>query len=279
MIFFYLLMVMLGSWIGFRFVRQQRRVARQRQLIDNHHETELQTRRGTLDLRALIVADVAWLLFLQRLDQSLSQKLLLSCGITVGLIALKLIGLIRFDWQSAAISLLLLMMIGIVTPAILLTAAVNTRTKKMSAALPYFIDLLAVCVQAGMTVENALKFTAWRSDDIDPVLTGMMQQLAKRAEVSGLEEALTDLYHSVDLTELRMFCAILQQSVHYGTSLYENLIELSQDIREMQLLIAEEKIGKLGARMSIPLILFIMFPVTVLIAAPGVLRIMNNAIF
>lgn len=278
MAIFYLLMLMLGGWIGFRVTRQQRQVIRQRQIIDSRAVKPLQTRRGTLDLPGMIVAGVPRLLYLQRLDKNLSHKLALCCGVTAVLFALKLIG-IGFGWQGAAIGFLLMFIISIVTPTLLLTYAVTNRMKKMTDALPYFIDLLAVCVQAGMTVEHSLKFIAWRSHDIDPTLTSVMQQLAKRAEVNGLEEALMDLYHSVELSEVRMFCAILQQSVHYGSSLYENLIDLSRDIREMQLLNSEEKIGKLAARLSVPLILFIMFPVTILIAAPGVLRIMNNAIF
>ncbi|MDN6450023.1 MAG: type II secretion system F family protein, partial [Enterobacterales bacterium] len=142
-----------------------------------------------------------------------------------------------------------------------------------------FVDLIAVCVQAGMTVESSVKFIAERSDDLDKNLADLMSHLVRRAEVSGLEEGLMDLYRSMDMTEMRMFCATLQQSVHYGTSLYENLMELSKDIRDMQLLSSEEKIGKLSAKMSVPLILFIMFPITILIAAPGILRIMQNAHF
>lgn len=277
--FFYLAMLVFGGGIGIHTVRKRQRMKHQRQIIENARQGQLQTRRGTLDLPALIIANVTSLLSLQRLDQNLSQKILLSCGVTGGLFALKLVGLLSLGLQGAAIAGLVVVMSGLVAPSILLNSAVKSRTKKMTAALPYFIDLLAVCVQAGMTVENALKFIAWRSDDIDLTLACLMQQLAKRSEVSGLEEALTDLYHSVEITEIRMFCAILQQSVHYGTSLYENLIELSRDMREMALLDAEEKIGKLSARISVPLILFIMFPVTILIAAPGILRIINNAMF
>ncbi|MDN6633850.1 MAG: type II secretion system F family protein, partial [Enterobacterales bacterium] len=178
-----------------------------------------------------------------------------------------------------AMIMLFVFMIVLVLPAMMLKPAINTRIKLMMDALPYFVDLIAVCVQAGMTVESSVKFIAERSDDLDKNLADLMSHLVRRAEVSGLEEGLMDLYRSMDMTEMRMFCATLQQSVHYGTSLYENLMELSKDIRDMQLLSSEEKIGKLSAKMSVPLILFIMFPITILIAAPGILRIMQNAHF
>lgn len=75
-----------------------------------------------------------------------------------------------------------------------------------------------------------------------------------------------------------MFCSCLLQSVHYGASLYEALSELAKDMREMQLLQVEEKIGKLSAKMSVPLVLFIMFHIVILIISPSLLRILQNGI-
>ncbi|WP_231877687.1 type II secretion system F family protein [Erwinia sp. ErVv1] len=216
---------------------------------------------------------------LQRLDQSPASKLKILASIGAVVLLINMLGITSFTMKDIAMQMVLLLVVIIVTPALLQKPALSTRRKLMTDALPYLIDLLAVCVQAGMTVEHAIKFIARHSDNIDPNLTSLMQQLTKHAEVSGLEEALMDLYRSVDLTEMRMFCSSLQQSVHYGTSLYDNLIELSRDMREMQLLRSEEQIGKLSARMSVPLILFIMFPIIVLIAAPGILRIFKNAVF
>ena len=124
-----------------------------------------------------------------------------------------------------------------------------------------------------------MKYIGERFGHLDANLSNLILLVVKKAEVSGLEESLNELYRSIDLTEMRMFTATLQQSVHYGTSLYENLMELSKDIRELQLLVTEEKIGSLSAKMSVPLILFIMFPITILIAAPGILRILKNGFF
>lgn len=54
------------------------------------------------------------------------------------------------------------------------------------------------------------------------------------------------------------------------------LATLATDIREINMMDLEEKIGKMGAKMSIPLITFIMVPIVVLIAAPGILRMFSN---
>ncbi len=275
----YLLILILGITTLVISSRRIARLNKTTRAIDNKPLIIKKSHSGSLDLQSILIANSPWLSMLQRLDQSPASKLKILASIGAVVLLINMLGITSFTMKDIAMQMVLLLVVIIVTPALLQKPALSTRRKLMTDALPYLIDLLAVCVQAGMTVEHAIKFIARHSDNIDPNLTSLMQQLTKHAEVSGLEEALMDLYRSVDLTEMRMFCSSLQQSVHYGTSLYDNLIELSRDMREMQLLRSEEQIGKLSARMSVPLILFIMFPIIVLIAAPGILRIFKNAVF
>ncbi|MGL4683582.1 MAG: type II secretion system F family protein [Hafnia alvei] len=275
----YLTMLLLGILLVLMAIRQQQHWKKQRDIIEPKKEGKQQNQFSTIDYRALIISNSPWLTFLNELEKSLPLKARICGAIGGVLLVLTVIGVLSISMKALAMIMLFVFMIVLVLPAMILNPAINTRIKLMMDALPYFVDLIAVCVQAGMTVESSVKFIAERSDDLDKNLADLMSHLVRRAEVSGLEEGLMDLYRSMDMTEMRMFCATLQQSVHYGTSLYENLMELSKDIRDMQLLSSEEKIGKLSAKMSVPLILFIMFPITILIAAPGILRIMQNAHF
>ncbi|AMH19474.1 type II secretion system F family protein [Hafnia paralvei] len=279
MVMSYLVMVLLGIFMVLLAIRHQQYWKKQREIVAPKAESKQQNQYSTIDYRTLIISNSQWLTFLNDLEKSLSLKARI-CGVIGGvLLVLNIVGIFSISMKALAMIMLFIFMIVLVLPAMMLNPAINTRIKLMLDALPYFVDLIAVCVQAGMTVESSVKFIAERSADLDKNLADLMLHLVKRAEVSGLEEGLMDLYRSMDMTEMRMFCATLQQSVHYGTSLYENLMELSKDIRDMQLLNSEEKIGKLSAKMSVPLILFIMFPITILIAAPGILRIMQNAHF
>lgn len=275
----YLTMLLLGILLVLLAIRQQQHWKKQRDIIEPKKEGKQQNQFSTIDYRALIISNSPWLTFLNELEKSLPLKARICGAIGGVLLVLTVIGVLSISMKALAMIMLFVFMIVLVLPAMMLNPAINTRIKLMMDALPYFVDLIAVCVQAGMTVESSVKFIAERSDDLDKNLADLMSHLVRRAEVSGLEEGLMDLYRSMDMTEMRMFCATLQQSVHYGTSLYENLMELSKDICDMQLLSSEEKIGKLSAKMSVPLILFIMFPITILIAAPGILRIMQNAHF
>ena len=111
--------------------------------------------------------------------------------------------------------------------------------------------------------------------DFDPDLGFLMNRTRERMQVVGLEQALDEMFDRVPSNEMRSFVMTLKQSIQYGSSIYEVLTNLSSEIRAVQMLSIEEKIGKLAAKMSVPLILFIMFPIVILIAAPGVMRMIN----
>ncbi|ORM80996.1 hypothetical protein HA44_10015 [Mixta gaviniae] len=131
-------------------------------------------------------------------------------------------------------------------------------------------------MQCGMTIDQAFVFLSQKMTGINPDFAPFLQRLVRRAEVGGLSPALKQFYQEIPGKETRMLCAMLEQSLQYGSSMYDQLIELSREIREVQLLTIEEHIGKLGAKMSVPLILFFMIPVVVIVAAPGVMRVLAN---
>lgn len=276
---FFWFILLFGGGMSVVLALSHQHWSKKRKVIESNEVLDLNYSANIFNYRGIIIENSALLHLLNFIEVSFNIKLRI-CAVCGGLLLFgKLIGLLTIGMKAFAISMLIIMVAVIVLPALVMKPIVTTKIKALLDALPYFIDLVAVCIQSGMTVESAIKFLALRAEDLDKNLATLMVSLIKQAEVSGLEESLLDLYRAVDLAELRMFCSTLQQSVHYGTSLYENLLELSKDIRELQLLDSEEKIGKLSAKMSVPLILFVMFPITVLIAAPGILRVLKNALF
>ncbi|HGB5896741.1 TPA: type II secretion system F family protein, partial [Salmonella enterica subsp. enterica serovar Kottbus] len=130
-------------------------------------------------------------------------------------------------------------------------------------------DTMAVCVQSGMTIENALKYIAENTQQINPEIAMLFDRIVKKTNINGVHDALNELTNDVPSAEVNMFCSALQQSVNYGTSLYNVLITLSQEMREMQLLKVEEKVSSLSAKMTLPMMFFIMFPLLVIVAGPG----------
>ncbi|MGY3570030.1 type II secretion system F family protein [Vibrio paucivorans] len=179
--------------------------------------------------------------------------------------------------ETLVIAISSIALVCIVAPDWYLNYRKKWLLNKISNQLPYLLDLMAVCVQTGMTIESSMSYLAQEMKGFDRHLAQMLRRTNERSRVVGLEQALDELYTSVPSNPMRSFVMTLKQSLQYGSSIYQVLTGLAADIREVKMLELEEKIGKLSAKMSIPLIVFIMIPLVILIAAPGVMRMMSNA--
>jgi len=240
------------------------------------HELRIQEHKDHHHTEAVLEQNSQTLSLYRRIDSSIIMKV----GLAVLLSLLSFLGSQLMGWKvegtDFAVIGIVSLVITIVLPSILRAMYVRKRVKKLTAELPWMIDLLAVSIQCGMTPEQAFKFLATKMSGINPDFVPFLQRLVRRMEMSGLSNALYHFSREIPATETRLFCAMLEQSLQYGSSLYEQLMELSREIREIQLLETEENIGKLSAKMSVPLILFFMFPVVIIVAAPGIMRIFSN---
>ncbi|GIC75569.1 type II secretion system F family protein [Moritella sp. F3] len=167
-------------------------------------------------------------------------------------------------------------LICVVIPDLYIDAKTKQLRNKIANKLPYLLDLMAVCIQTGMTIESSIRYLSKEMAAFDRDISHFLDKTNERSKIVGLEKALDELYELVPSNEMRSFVVTLKQSLRYGTSIYSILTTLAKDIRELQMLGMEEKIGKLAAKMSIPLIVFIMVPIVILIAAPGVMRLMQS---
>ncbi|CCO49820.1 putative Flp pilus assembly protein TadC [Vibrio nigripulchritudo SOn1] len=199
--------------------------------------------------------------------------LLIGCSILIYLVGESL----NWDELNSFIFIGIWVVFCLIAPDAYLDSKRKGLQRKLSGQLPYLLDLLAVCVQTGMTIEAAMTYLSKEMSGFDKDLAQLLKNTNDRSRLVGLDRALDELYERVPTNEMRSFTMTLKQSLHYGTSIYGVLTTLAADIRDVTMLSMEEKIGKLAAKMSIPLILFIMMPVVILIAAPGIMRILANA--
>ncbi len=164
----------------------------------------------------------------------------------------------------------------IVVPDMLLQLRRKVLIGKTSAQLPYLLDMMSVCVQTGMTIEAALIYLGKELAEFDSDLCYQVKRTSDSAKIHGLEKALNDLSDRIPTPAVRSFVLTIIQNLQYGTSVAQVLSDLAEDMRKVQILTVEEKVGKLSAKMSIPLILFIMFPIVILILAPGIMQMSIN---
>jgi len=195
------------------------------------------------------------------------------------IVCLVVIGFDYFQGQTE-IAFSLLYLLGalglfIIGPDAYVTSKGKANIKHISSRLPFLLDLMNVCVHTGMTIESSLDYLSKELATVDRNLAYVVRVTVERSRLVGLEKALEEFYDLVPTSESQSFVMTLVQSLQFGSSIGPVLATLATDIRELNMMDLEERIGKMGAKMSIPLIAFIMIPIVVLIAAPGILRMLT----
>ncbi|MGC7559283.1 type II secretion system F family protein [Pasteurella sp. PK-2025] len=275
----YLLLIIFGFVVLFFAFSHKKKLERGREVLAGERpkdkssdEVQKGKSKQQIELELLLINNNPVLKFLGIVDKNIKVKLLIMFTLA-GLYYLYSLGQESADWLTVSA---LILVVTILIPGMLTNSILKSKIKKIMVDLPGFIDLVAVNVQTGISIDAALKQVAIDFKKLNPDLTYVMLRIIRKSEITGLSSALLDLSISLPTTEVRMFCSVLQQSLNFGSSIYNHLIQLSADIRELQLLTIEEKLGTLAAKMSIPLILFIMFPIIILILAPGIMRVFPN---
>lgn len=280
---FYLALIVFGFVVLVMAFFAKRNFSKNMQILvqDNYPAQESKKKKKEpkkskkqLEIENIIAGNHALIHFLVMLDKNVKVKF--------SLIFATLIGYYFWTDINKPADLLLpglfIMVFFVIFPAMLGGMLIKGRLKKMMEDFPGFIDLVAVNLQVGLSIEASIKYVANDFSLLNRDLALVMLRMIRKADVTGLETGLQDLAQSLPTPEVKMFCTVLQQSLNFGSSIYSHLIQLSADLREMQLLVIEEKLGTLSAKMSIPLIIFIMVPIIILIVAPGVMRVFPSVL-
>lgn len=209
------------------------------------------------------------------LDKNIMAKGIIFSSLLLILFLLDATGVYKMETDMLLLCILMIGIVVILFPSMIKNTTIKKRMKRISDDLPFIIDMMAVCVQSGMTVEKSLRYIADNTQDINTDIATLLDRTMMKTDVSGIASALEQLYQEVPSNEVRMFCSTLQQSIKYGSSIYQVLIDLSKEMREIQLLAMEEKVASLSAKMTLPMIVFIMFPLLAMVAGPGLIGMVS----
>jgi tight adherence protein C len=150
--------------------------------------------------------------------------------------------------------------LGYYLPDALLKLRIQRRQLELLHAFPYALDLLRLCVQAGLGLDAAIERVGREMRHARPVLSEefALTGLALRAG-SSRAEALRNLSQRVGLKDIDALVAMLIQADRFGTSVSESLLVHADALRTQRRLRAEEAAAKLPVKLLIPLI-FCVFP-------------------
>jgi tight adherence protein C len=162
---------------------------------------------------------------------------------------------------------------GFYAPDLWLKLVTSWRKARIARNLPDAIDMLVVCVEAGLGLDAAISRVAEEIRLTSPDLSDELQlyNLEMRAGMAR-DDALHNLNRRTDLDEIQSLTNLLIQTNKFGTSLAQGLRVYADSFRTKRMMRAEEKAAKLATSLMIPLIFFIFPALFVVIAFPAAIR-------
>ena len=165
--------------------------------------------------------------------------------------------------------------LGYMLPEFWLKARIKKVKEDILRFLPDTVDLLGLCVNAGLDFMMALKYVVEKSHPsvIIDELRNMMQEINVG---KSRRDALRDLAKKYELPDLSTFSRTLIQADRMGTSVIEALNMLSEDMRDARFRRGEAMALKAPLKMLVPLLFFIFPVVAILVAGPVFLDFFQN---
>lgn len=165
--------------------------------------------------------------------------------------------------------------LGVKTPELFLKNVTDKRQTSIKAAWPDSLDLLLICVEAGMSIEQAFRRV---SQEVGTQSVALAEELTlTTAELSYLQErrvAYENLAKRTGIESVKSITTALVQAERYGTPLGTALRVLAQESRDMRLMEAEKKAAGLPPKLTVPMILFFLPVLFVVIMTPAVIQVM-----
>jgi tight adherence protein C len=166
--------------------------------------------------------------------------------------------------------------LGFYLPNIFITNLIQRRQKSIRTVFPDSLDLLLICVQAGMSIESAMNKVA---NEIGSRSIELAEEFSlTTAELSFLQErrqAYENLGKRTGLPAVRAVGTSLIQAERYGTAISQALRVLAKESREMRMAEAEKKAAALPPKLTVPMILFFLPVLFVVILGPAGIQVLG----
>lgn len=167
--------------------------------------------------------------------------------------------------------------LGLYVPALLVRAKADRRREQMVNGFPDCLDLMLVCVEAGLGIEAAIDRVAREMAISHPLVAQLLASAVLRLRAgASREEALRRLADDAGVDEIRSFATLLIQSDRLGTSMATTLRVYAAEMREKRRMRAEEKAHRLPVLISIPLVVCMLPTMIGVLMLPAAIRVIRN---
>jgi tight adherence protein C len=165
---------------------------------------------------------------------------------------------------------------GIIAADRLLQARVDERQGAVRRGLPSAVDLLVTCLDAGLSLEQAVARVAKDLAHSEPILAEELRLTASELEAGvTLPDALRRLSRRVGIDELSAMCGVVAQASALGAPIAQTLREYAIASRRQRIAMLEERAGFLSTKLTMPVALCLLPAALLVILGPAAVNLMK----
>jgi len=169
--------------------------------------------------------------------------------------------------------------VAFIAPNIVLTRLVRRRREKIRRSIPDAIDLLVICVDAGLGIDQALLRVGQELGISHPDITQELLQINREQRAGKPRiQAWTDMATRSELADIDAFASMLLQTERFGTPIARALSAFGDTIRLKRRQLAEQMAAKTTVKIIFPLVLFIFPSMFIVLLGPAALTIMRGMV-
>jgi tight adherence protein C len=163
-------------------------------------------------------------------------------------------------------------LVGFVLPELYIKNVTAKRRELLTSVLPEGLDLLTICVEAGLSIDAAFRRVSREMNSSMPELAAEFEMTATELTyLPDRQQALENMSERSDSPAVAALVNALRQTEKYGTPLAGSLRILSQEFRQTRQSKAEEKGARMPALMTVPLMVFILPTLITVLLAPAIM--------
>jgi tight adherence protein C len=153
----------------------------------------------------------------------------------------------------------------------------SRRKQAIFLALPDALDLMVVCVEAGLGLDHAMRKVTDEMKKSSPIIADEFGLCNLHMQMGrSRQQVLQDLGQRSGVDDLRALASILIQADKFGSSIAQALRVQSESMRTRRRQLAEEKAAKTAVKLIFPLVLFIFPGIFVVLVGPAAIKMMNE---
>jgi tight adherence protein C len=185
-------------------------------------------------------------------------------------------GLDNWSWTVKILIVIGSVVFGFFIPELLLTSRIQRRQKSIRRSMPDALDLLTICVEAGLGFDGAM---ARVNEKWDNELSLEFGRVLREIQLGKLRrDALRDMAERMGVGEMTSFVAAVIQSEQLGVSMAKVLRIQSDQMRVKRRQQAEEEAHKAPIKMLIPMAILIFPSICIVLMTPAILMMLRSAI-